>query len=253
MLATGRGHKQMCACFILKCMHIIHHLDGRELLFMLPLSDQDLFHMVEEKVYRVIGSMLAAGFPIIEFVGGRKNKDSHTKSLSKPEVSAAEVYDKLRFRIVTKAKDEIFPVLQYLSTQLFPFRTLYRGRASIPFFIFAPIANRVRTLRRFSQRRRKAPMTLSLPATIVSPRRERPCHPFCCGYAVRIPRAFWMWLPRPLVDTVKSCLPCVSFKLSTGIRETLNELGDASHAKYKERQKHAVMRRLQLGESDAKH
>ncbi|MBV9946858.1 MAG: hypothetical protein JOZ69_08430, partial [Myxococcales bacterium] len=29
--------------------------------------------------------------------------------------------------------------------------------------------------------------------------------------------------------------------------EAHNELGDASHAKYKERQKKAVMRRLQLG------
>jgi (p)ppGpp synthase/HD superfamily hydrolase len=29
--------------------------------------------------------------------------------------------------------------------------------------------------------------------------------------------------------------------------ETHNELGDASHAKYKDRQKKAVMRRLQLG------
>jgi uncharacterized protein (TIGR04562 family) len=29
--------------------------------------------------------------------------------------------------------------------------------------------------------------------------------------------------------------------------EAANELGDASHAKYKERQKQAVMRRLKLG------
>jgi uncharacterized protein (TIGR04552 family) len=57
-------------------MHIIHHVDGRELLFLLPMSDQDVFHIVEEKVYRVIGGMLAAGFPIVEFVGGRKHKDS---------------------------------------------------------------------------------------------------------------------------------------------------------------------------------
>ena len=68
-LAAGRGHRQTCACTILKCMHIIHHLDGRELLFMLPMSDQEIFHLVEEKIYRVIGSMLAEGFPITEFVG----------------------------------------------------------------------------------------------------------------------------------------------------------------------------------------
>ena len=63
MLASGSGHRQMCACTILKCMHIIHHLDGRELLFMLPMSDQEVFHLVEEKVYRVIGGMLAERLP----------------------------------------------------------------------------------------------------------------------------------------------------------------------------------------------
>ena len=84
LLASGHGHRAMCACTILKCMHIIHHLDGRELLFLLPMSDQEVFHIVEEKVYRVIGGMLAGNFPIVEFVGGRKNKDSLiTKLLSK--------------------------------------------------------------------------------------------------------------------------------------------------------------------------
>jgi uncharacterized protein (TIGR04562 family) len=34
--------------------------------------------------------------------------------------------------------------------------------------------------------------------------------------------------------------------------ESKNELGDASHAKYKERQKRAVMRRLQLGMREMK-
>ena len=102
---VGRGHRQMCACTILKCMHIIHHLEGRELLFMLPLSDQEVFHMVEEKVYRVIGGHARArAFRSLEFVGGRKNKDSlYTKLLSKQDTIAAQIYDKLRFRIVTRA------------------------------------------------------------------------------------------------------------------------------------------------------
>src|SRR5277367_3929629 len=89
-LASGAGHRQMCACTILKCMHIIHHLEGRELLFLLTMSNQEVFHIVEEKVYRVIGGMLAGSFPIIEFVGGRKNKDSLvTKLMSKQETIAA--------------------------------------------------------------------------------------------------------------------------------------------------------------------
>ena len=39
LLASSHGHRQLCACAILKVMHIIHHLAGRELLFRLPVSD----------------------------------------------------------------------------------------------------------------------------------------------------------------------------------------------------------------------
>src|SRR5215472_13282088 len=137
MLASGRGHRAMCACTILKCMHIIRHLDGRELLFVLPMSDQEVFHIVEEKVYRVIGGMLAAGFPIIEFVGGRKNKDSLiTKLLSKQETIAAQIFDKLRFRIVTRTRDDIFPILQYLTKKLFPFNYVVPGQSINSVFSF---------------------------------------------------------------------------------------------------------------------
>src|SRR5262245_56926885 len=74
-VASGKGHKQLCACTILKAMHIIHHVEARELLFSLPMSDQDVFRLLEERVYRVVGHMLSAGLPIVEFVGGRKRRD----------------------------------------------------------------------------------------------------------------------------------------------------------------------------------
>src|SRR5690606_30219715 len=76
LLASGHGHRQLCACTILKAVQIINHLTGRELLFRLPVSDRELFHLVEEKVYRVVGTMLSEGFPITEFLGGRKSLDS---------------------------------------------------------------------------------------------------------------------------------------------------------------------------------
>ena len=131
MLAAGKGHRQLCACTILKVMHIIHHLEGRELLYMLPVADQEMFFLVEEKVYRVIGGMLAQGFPILEFIGGRKHKDSlYTKLLSKPDTIAANIYDKLRFRIVTRSPDDIFPVVSYLLLHVFPFNYDSQGLAT---------------------------------------------------------------------------------------------------------------------------
>ncbi|MGB5367373.1 MAG: TIGR04552 family protein, partial [Polyangiales bacterium] len=112
MLASSKGHRQICACAILKVMHIIHHLEARELLFLLPTADEEVFQWVEQKVYHVMASALANDFPILEFIGGRKNKDSlYTKLLSKPDVSASQIYDKVRFRIVTRSSHDIFPVL----------------------------------------------------------------------------------------------------------------------------------------------
>src|SRR5690606_5183062 len=53
-IASGKGHRQVCACTILKVVQIINHMAGRELLFRLPVSDRDLFHLLEEKVYRIV-------------------------------------------------------------------------------------------------------------------------------------------------------------------------------------------------------
>ncbi|MBC7173774.1 MAG: TIGR04552 family protein, partial [Polyangiaceae bacterium] len=140
LLASSKGHRQLCACAILKVMHIIHHLEARELLFMLPTSDEEVFHLIEQKVYRVIGKALASGFPIVEFIGGRKNKDSlYTKLLSKPDVSAAQIYDKLRFRIVTRREEDVVPMLSFLQEHLFPFNFVIPGQSTntlIPFLAY---------------------------------------------------------------------------------------------------------------------
>ncbi|UCH28303.1 MAG: TIGR04552 family protein, partial [Myxococcales bacterium] len=119
MLASSKGHRQICACAILKVMHIIHHLEARELLFLLPTADEEVFQWVEQKVYRVMAGALANDFPILEFIGGRKNRDSlYTKLLSKPEVSASQIYDKVRFRIVTRTAADVFPVLNYVQRSI---------------------------------------------------------------------------------------------------------------------------------------
>jgi len=218
VIASGRGHRGMCACTILKCMHIIHHLDGRELLFVLPMSDQEVFHIVEEKVYRVIGGMLAGGFPIIEFVGGRKNKDSLvTKLLSKQETIAAQIFDKLRFRVVTRTRDDIFPVLQYLTRRLFPFNYVVPGQS----------INSVFSFRSYVEGTSLGPMLGQLQAH----GEDDDFTPSDNQFSAEEYRIIHF-----VVDT-----------------EAHNEIGDASHAKYKERQKKAVMRRLQLGGTGESH
>jgi uncharacterized protein (TIGR04552 family) len=249
LLASGRGHRAMCACTILKCMHIIHHLDGRELLFVLPMSDQEVFHIVEEKVYRVIGGMLAAGFPIIEFVGGRKNKDSLiTKLLSKQETIAAQIFDKLRFRIVTRTRDDIFPIVQYLTKKLFPFNYVVPGQSINSVFSFRSYVEKtlLKGLLGEMQVHASASDDYTPSENQFSAETYRIIH-FVVDMPVRLPRRILDRAPPSASVFGNVIFVICEFQIVDRDTETHNEIGDASHAKYKERQKKAVMRRLQLG------
>ncbi len=247
-LAGSKGHRQMCACTILKCIHIIHHVAGRELLFMLPLSDQEVFHIVEEKVYRVIGSMLAGGFPITEFIGGRKNQDSlYTKLLSKQETIAAQIYDKLRFRIVTRSYDDVFPVLEYLTQKLFPFNYVVPGQSINSMFHFRNFATKSAHLRAMlpeMQGRRDDDFTPT--DNRFTAESYKVIH-FVVDMPVRLPRQLLERAPTAASGLGPVIFVICEFQVIDRDTEAKNELGDASHAKYKERQKKAVMRRLQLG------
>jgi uncharacterized protein (TIGR04552 family) len=250
MLASGKGHRQLCACTILKLMHIIHHLEARELLFMLPVSDQQIFHLVEEKVYRVIGGMLARGFPILEFIGGRKNKDSlYTKLLSKQEVLAAQIYDKVRFRIVTRSPDDIFPTLNYLMRHVFPFNYVIPGQSTntlLHFRSYCDAHPRLRTLLPELQMPLEAEDLLSKLDNRFTASSYRITH-FVVDLPLRVSRELLAEAP-PAAWTLGSVVFAqTEFQVVDRETEQGNELGDASHSAYKDRQKDAVMRRLKLG------
>ncbi|MBI4508758.1 MAG: TIGR04552 family protein [Deltaproteobacteria bacterium] len=130
LLAARKGRRQVHACFVLKTMHIIHHLAGRELLFRLPISDDEVFHLVERKVVTLVEEIRAAGHPIVEFEWSRKPRDSLiTKLLAKKSTLAANVYDKLRFRLVVRDRDAIPPLLIELLHRLIPFNYVVPGES----------------------------------------------------------------------------------------------------------------------------
>lgn len=249
-LASARGHRQLCACTILKVMHIIYHLEAREVLFRIPISDQEVFQLVEQKIYRVIGSMLSRGFPILEFIGGRKNKDSvYTKLLSKQETVAAQIYDKLRFRLVTRSRDAIFPVLNYLMREVFPFNYVIPGESTNTIFHFRSYAESKPALAPLVPRLQLAPELEDELAAVdnrFSARDYRVVH-FVVDLPVRLPeRLIAGWEP-VIREFGKVIFVQTEFQVIDRETEQANELGEASHAAYKERQKLAVIRRLKMG------
>lgn len=250
MLASGKGHRQLCACTILKVMHIIHHLEARELLFMLPMSDQELFHLVEQKVYRVIGSMLARGFPILEFIGGRKNKDSlYTKLLSKPETHAAQIYDKLRFRIVTRSPDDIFPTLNYLMRHVFPFNYVVPGESTNTLFPFRRYCESHPHLATLLPQMQLAP-DVDDDATRIDNQFTAPTYRvvhFVVDMPVRVPQEVMDSAPPAAWALGQVIFGQTEFQIIDRDTEQANEMGEASHEAYKRRQQMAVARRLKVG------
>ena len=255
MLASTRGHRQLCACAILKVMHIIHHLEARELLFMLPISDQELFHLVEQKTYRIIGGMLARGFPIVEFIGGRKNKDSlYTKLLSKPETHAAQIFDKLRFRLVTRAPEDIFPTLNYLMRHVFAFNYVVPRESTNTLFPFADYCESHPSLREHLGNLQLSPDYEGRGGPRVdnefTAATYRVVH-FVVDMPVRVPQEVMDQAPPAAWALGPVIFGQTEFQIIDRATEQSNEMGDASHDAYKRRQQDAVARRLKVGLEEA--
>ena len=114
---------------LLKVMHIIYHLDARELRTTLAVSDNQIFSLVEESVTLMIDALRTAGVPIVEFSWSRKTKESLiTKMLVKRETNAARVFDRLRFRLIVREPGDLVPALHIMLRRCIPFNYIVPGQ-----------------------------------------------------------------------------------------------------------------------------
>lgn len=140
LLASRRARFQTYACVILKVMHVLQHLDGREILFKLPVSDDQVFGLIESKVVRIVDHLRSLGLPIVEFAWSRKERDSLiTKLLAKRDTLAAHVYDKIRFRLITRRWEDLPSVLRELCNRIIPFNYVIPGQSMNTLFPFERI------------------------------------------------------------------------------------------------------------------
>jgi uncharacterized protein (TIGR04552 family) len=128
---TGRfRRRQIQACVILKLMHVINHLEAAELRFQTPLSEADLLDLAERRIVAAADKLREQGFPIVSFYGSRKTRNSIiTKLLAKKDTIAATIFDKLRFRVVTREVDQVLPAVSWLKDHLFPFNYVIPGQS----------------------------------------------------------------------------------------------------------------------------
>lgn len=129
--ASSPGKHRAKACTLLKVMYVLNHLEARQLLFNLPISERELFSRVEKRVSKTVMRMVERGFAVEEYIASQKTKESLvTKVLSKREGTAAQVFDRIRFRIIVSHKKQLLPVLFHLKRHLFPFPCVVPGESS---------------------------------------------------------------------------------------------------------------------------
>jgi uncharacterized protein (TIGR04552 family) len=255
LIASQKGKRRAYACIILKVMHVMHHLAGRELLTKLAVSGDQLFHLVEEKVLRTVEEIKSVGCQVVEFEWSRKHSDSLiTKLLAKKESIAADVYDKLRFRMITNSQEQLMFVMREVVQRLVPFNYVIPGQSVNHIIGIRETLSASPALAKF------LPDLLDL-AAVAGDKKPAPQNEFSGpGYRVinfvaDLPVRIDRFLARPPGDPLFGEYGTVVFVLTEfqiidARTAELNESGENSHEKYKERQFARVKARLLHGIKD---
>ena len=131
LLASDTGQAlQASACMVLKVMHVLHLLNGRELLFNIKISEAELLDRLSVKVFRVIDRMRASGIRVQEFSSGKKTRVSIlTKLLARKLTQTTEIFDNRRFRLILESRSDLVNAVRYLSRELFPYNCVVPGQS----------------------------------------------------------------------------------------------------------------------------
>lgn len=244
-----RNPEQMAACLLLKIMHTIHHLDGRELLHRCELSESELYSAVERRVELAIQTMRDEDFHIVDYYGSHKDKLSTvTKLLSKKENHAAAIYDKIRFRIITQTKADILSVLFFLGRTICPFNYVIPGGSHNNLIPFANLVGQFPQFAHYADYLRRK--------TAGQPVQGGSSNPFTSSdyrvinFVSDIPIRVDELLYTPdFAELGRIIFVPVEFQIIDQETYQVNEMGEGSHQRYKRRQMEAVKSRLGIDES----
>ncbi len=237
LVASSTGPHQKWACVVLKVMHIIHHIAGREGLLKMSVSDEIIFREIELKVVQVVEQLRAAGAPLAEFEWSRKPRDSQiTKLMAKRSTLAANIYDKLRFRLIVPQREDLVPMLATLTRQLVPFNYIVPGES----------VNQLVDLRELIAQGR-APTSDG-----VHKRDELPFNEFSgpeykiVNFVADLPLRVDRLIPRAEIpdDLSHVVFVLTEFQVCDKATAIGNESGASSHDAYKQRQHERVRMRL---------
>jgi len=255
LLASRSGPQRRWACVVLKVMHIVHHLAGRALMVSLPISDDAFFRATELKVMQVVEELRAAGHPIEEFQWSRKPRDSLiTKLLAKRSTLAAQIYDKLRFRIMVPRYQDLVPLLVALSRQLIPFNYVVPGATVNKLLPFDRVLrNSNGQLARVAQELQDEPEDVDQDEELQPPINEFSAAGYrIINFVADLPIRVEAVMPGapPPGNLGHVVFVMTEFQLADRATTLANEEGESNHRAYKERQHARVAERLFAGDGD---
>ena len=245
LIASGVGNPKLrrIACLVLKVMHVVHHVEARGLLHRARVSEDELSQLVTQRVDLCIAQLRREGFPVVAAAGGVKTRHSLiTKLLAKKETLAAQIYDRVRYRLETADADHVLPVLIRLCDLLIPFNFVVPGQTQNTLICFHKLVKNWPSL-----------LTLApqLEMDLLEEQQEQQQNEFSGGsyrvlnFVADIP----VRLPERAVDVGDGRIVFCMVELQLVDRETAlaNESGENAHVRYKKRKLRRVLRRLSRG------
>jgi uncharacterized protein (TIGR04552 family) len=245
LLASGVGDPKLrrIACLVLKVMHVVHHVEARGLLHRARVSEDELMQLVSRRVEEAIAQLRREGLPIVAAAGSVKTRHSViTKLLAKKETLAAQIYDRVRYRVVTAEHQHVLPVLMRLCDILLPFNFVVPGQTQNTLISFRKL------LRDWPKLRGLLP---HLQIALSHDEHEPQQNEFSgtsykvLNFVADLP----IRLPERAVEAgdgrIAFCL--VELQLLDSETEAINEAGENAHLRYKKRQLRKVLRRLSRG------
>src|SRR5437763_2440715 len=252
LLASGAREPERLrriACIALKVMHVVHHVEARSVLHRARVTEDELAELVTARVDYAIGELRRQGMPIVSAAGSVKTRHSLiTKLLAKKETLAAQIYDRVRYRVVTAHRDDVLPVLVRLCDVLVPFNFVVPGQTQNTLFSFRRLVRETPSLRKLAPQLQAG---LHLEELDRREGNSPPANEFSgadyqvLNFVVDLP----VRLPERAVETADGRIAFCMVELQLVDADTAraNESGANAHARYKKRQLRRVLRRLSRG------
>jgi uncharacterized protein (TIGR04552 family) len=254
LLASGeidRKYRKI-ACIVLKTMHVIQHIEARDLLFKIAVPEAELSQMVTSRVGSVIEEAKQKGLRLVEFSDSIKTRESTiTKLIAKKDSTAAAIYDRTRFRIIVKDREDIIPALYFLTQRLLPFNFIVPSQTENTLIRFKDLVKQYPNFKKYA---RQLHLDLDYEERELA---QRTGNTFSgstyrvLNFVADVPIRLDAFLPPPEQDdrarqgriTLATC----EFQIADEKTAIENEKGENSHERYKQRQRDVVLKRLSSG------